>query len=77
MATEIYDAVFQDGTFRPVRPVAVSLLEGQHVRLVVEVAEQNVLDLAGSVYEGLTDGEVTEIEKIALERREFFGKAAS
>ena len=33
MATN-YDAVFQDGTFRLVRPLAVSLSEGQHVRLV-------------------------------------------
>ena len=74
MATN-YDAVFQDGTFRLVRPLAVSLSEGQHVRLVVEVAEKNVLDLAGSVYQGLTDDEVTEIEKVAFDRRDFFGKA--
>lgn len=44
MATKIYDAVFQDGTFRLLRPLAVSLSEGQHVRLVVEVAKKNVLD---------------------------------
>ena len=75
MATKIYDAVFQDGNFRLVRPLAVSLSEGQHVRLVVEVAEKNVLDLAGSAYQGLTDDEVTEIEKVAFDRRDFFGKA--
>lgn len=76
MTTEVYDAVYQNGAFRPVRPVAASFLEGQHVRLVVEVEEPDILDLAMGVYEGLTEDEVTEIEQIALERRDFFGKVA-
>ncbi len=77
MTTEVYDAVYQNGAFHPVHPIASSFSEGQHVRLVIEVEEADVLDLAGNVYEGLNEDEVTEVEQIALERRDFFGRAAS
>ena len=76
MATQVCEAIFQNGTFRPVQPIMAALAEGQHVRLVVEVEENNVLSLATGVYEGLSDAEVNEVEQIALDRRNFFGKAA-
>lgn len=72
MATQIYEAIFQNGAFRPVRPVS-SIAEGQQVRLVVEV-EEDVLNLAADVYEGLSDDEINEVEKIALARRDFFDR---
>ena len=74
MTTQVYEAVFQNGVFRPVRPVSKAIAEGQHVRLIVKVEErQNVLDLAAGIYEGLLDDEVNEVEQIALDRRNFFG----
>ena len=76
MTTQVCEAIFQDGVFRPVRPIAAALTEGQHVRLVVEVEDKDVLSLATAVYQGLSDAEVQEVEHIALERRDFFGEAA-
>ncbi len=75
MATQTYEAVFQNGVFRLVQPVVAELAEGQHVRLVVEVEDGDVLSLATGVYEGLSDAEIREVEQIALERRDFFGES--
>lgn len=77
MTTQVYEAIFQNGAFRPVGPVSAAIAEGQQVRLVVEVEEnQDVLSLAAGVYEGLNEEEVKEVEQIALDRRHFFGRAA-
>lgn len=76
MTTQICEAVFQNGAFRPVRPISTTIAEGQHVRLVVEVEENDILALATAVYEGLSEAEVKDVEQIALERRDFFGKAS-
>jgi predicted DNA-binding antitoxin AbrB/MazE fold protein len=76
VTTQVYEAVFQNGAFRPVQPIPTAFAEGQHVRLVVEVEDNDVLNLATGVYEGLSDAEVREVEQIALDRRDFFGKAA-
>ena len=67
----IIEAVFQNGAFKPLNPV--DLKEGQHVRLVIEAAPPNdILALAAQVYDGLTEDEINAIEKIAIERRDFF-----
>ncbi|MEO6907717.1 MAG: antitoxin family protein [Abditibacteriaceae bacterium] len=76
MTTQICEAVFQDGTFRPVQPISSKLAEGQHVRLVVQVEDADILSLATGVYEGLSDADVKEVENIALDRHDFFGKSA-
>ena len=36
---------------------------------------KDLLELAGQVYDGLTDDEIDEIEKVATERRDFFGES--
>lgn len=73
MTTEVVEAVFQDGTFRPMRPVSSAIAEGQHVRLVVEVeAAPDILALASAVYKGLAEEEIAEVERIALNRSDFF-----
>lgn len=73
--TQKIDAVFQDGTFRPVNPTNLTIEEGQRVKIVVELEEMPpVLQLATSVYADLSDKEIDEIEKIALDRRKFFGR---
>jgi hypothetical protein len=63
------EAVFEDGTFRLLEPSAVSLADGQHVRLTIETVgtPDDVLALAGQVYDGLSDEEVDDVERIALD----------
>lgn len=77
MTTEAIDAVFEHGTFRVLRPPKIPLRDGQRVRLVIETEEvpspEAILALAASVYEGLSLQEIEEVERIALERRDFFG----
>ncbi len=68
-------AVFENGTFRPLEPLAVPLTEGQRVQITVETeaTPDDVLALAEQVYAGLSDEEIEAIERIALDRRVFFG----
>ncbi|MBN2578378.1 MAG: antitoxin family protein [Pirellulales bacterium] len=66
------DAIFEGGAFRPVQPVRIP--DGQHVRITVdEQCEPESLELATTVYSGLAEQEIDEIERIALDRRNFFG----
>jgi len=72
------EAVFENGTFKVVDPSALHLSEGQKVKLVVEEpsrAATDMLALAAQVYEGLSEDEIDEIERIALDRRDFFGES--
>jgi predicted DNA-binding antitoxin AbrB/MazE fold protein len=69
------DAVYEKGAFRPLAGDEVRLAEGQRVRLIVEASlseDEDPLGLAAKVYEGLSDQEIAEIEKIALDRSHFF-----
>lgn len=69
MTTQLYEATFPNGVFRPKHLVSEAIAEGRHVRLVVEIEEKgDVLDLATGVYEGLSDEEIDEIEKVARDR---------
>lgn len=74
--SETLDAIYENGVFKPLKRPKIS--EGQQVRLIVEPTEErcpeDVLELAGQVYQGLTDKQVDEIEHIALNRRAFFAK---
>ena len=68
------EAVFENGAFRLLDSPTMPLAEGQHVRLTVETeaAPDNVLALAEQVYAGLSDEDIDEVERIALDRRTFF-----
>jgi len=70
---ETLDAIYENGVFKPLQCPAIP--EGEQVRLVVEIrAEQiseDLLELAARVYEGLSEEEVLEIERVALARRDF------
>ena len=49
--------------------------EGKRVRITVDDGgDPEALRLAASDYDGLSDSEISEIEKIALDRRSFFGQ---
>lgn len=70
MTIQSIAAVFEDGYFRPVRPIDPPLVDGQQVRLVVEtdLSADEILELAMSVYDGLSVEEIDEIEQVALQR---------
>lgn len=73
--TQILDAVFKDGSFKPVDNGSLPFSEGQRVKLTVEVpteTQDNLLGLAGQVYDGLSDKDIDEVESIALDRTSFF-----
>ena len=66
------DAVYENGVFRPLTPPDVP--DGQRVQIVVEPSPANHVDpveLAGQVYDGLSEDEIDEIERIALDRTNF------
>lgn len=69
------DAIYENGAFRPLLPNEIALSEGQRVHLRVEAASAvDVIELASKVYDGLSPDEIDEIERIALDRSNFFGR---
>ena len=72
------DAIYENGVFKPSLPL--NLPDGQHVRLEIETPSEeeleDLLELAGQVYDGLSNSQIEEIEQIALDRRDFFGNRA-
>ena len=73
--TQTVEAIFEDGSFKPVDDGSLPFSEGQRVKLTVEVpseTEDNLVELAGQVYEGLSEEDIGEIERLALDRRNFF-----
>lgn len=73
--TQTLEAIFKDGGFKPVDSGSLPFSEGQRVKLTVEVPsdnEDNLVELAGRVYEGLSEKDIDEIEGLALDRANFF-----
>ena len=71
------EAIYESGGFRLIDPANLQLFEGQKVRLIIEPPDQSAtspFDLASQVYEGLSDNQIEEIERIALDRDDFFGE---
>ncbi len=78
MTTQTLDAVFDKGVFRPITLPDISIYAGQKVRLRVETTpltedSNDILKLATSVYDGLSEQQIDEIEQIALKRCYFKG----
>ena len=74
MTVQTLEAVFENGVFRPLNTRDIAIPEGQQVRLIVEAVEapSESLALATQVYDGLSEEQIEEIEKIILNRRPFF-----
>jgi predicted DNA-binding antitoxin AbrB/MazE fold protein len=72
--SQVIEAVFENGCFRLIEPKTISLHEGQNVRLTIETEEsgKELLALAAEIYKGLSEEEIKEVEKIALDRKVFF-----
>jgi predicted DNA-binding antitoxin AbrB/MazE fold protein len=74
---QVIDAIFEQGAFKVLNPSILQLAEGQQVKLVIEeltLPPDNPLALLTGMYEGLSEEEIDEIERIILNRRDFFGK---
>jgi len=73
MSKQVVDAVFENGVFRPLTPLPAPPAEGQQVRITVDgvLSPAEMTKLATSVFEGLSDEEMDEIEEIALDRSFF------
>ena len=68
------EAIYENGAFRPLQPHEVVIPNGQVVRLTIEnESKPDQLKLAASVYEGLSESDIADIERIALDRSNFFG----
>ena len=67
-------AVFENGVFRLSSQLELPLEDGQRVRLTVEklLSPDEIIELAAQVYDGLSEEEIAEIEKIMLDRSNFF-----
>ena len=68
------DAIYENGTFRPLQRDTVTIPDGQRVRITVDdECEPESLRLAATVYDGLSDADIDEVERVALDRGSFFG----
>ena len=68
------DAIYENGTFRPIERDALAIADGQRVRITIDdQCEPEALRLAMTVYDGLSDKDIDEVEKTALDRGNFFG----
>jgi len=79
MPKQTFDAVYQDGAFHLVGAHPHNLEEGHRVQLVFEDttpngAEKTNLDFAAQVYVGLSEEEISEVERIAMDRSRFFSE---
>ena len=71
--SKVIEAVFDKGAFKPLQ--APDLPDGQHVRLVVQTrSPEEILRLAAEVYQGLSQEDIAEIERVALDRGHFFSR---
>ena len=71
--TQTLDAIYENGVFRPLREP--KLAEGQSVQLIVAprtTATDDPLELAGRVYDGLSQSQIDDIDHIARQRGDLF-----
>ena len=74
--TQTIEAIYQNGMFKPLNPVSEEIAEGKKVEITIndkKLSPEEMLELASQVYEGLSEEDIDEIEKIALDRSNFFG----
>ncbi|HYO49614.1 MAG TPA: antitoxin family protein [Chloroflexia bacterium] len=73
MVSQAIKAIYENGIFRPMDEPELPIGEGDQVSLIVEsrLSPQEITRLAARVFEGLSEEEIREIEKIALDRGSF------
>ena len=74
-------AIYEHGTLKPLHPEDLDLAEGQQVRIIVEAVqpsnEEDLLEAMFHFFDDLPQEEVQEIQKIILDRRDFFGEKSA
>lgn len=70
--TKTIEAIFENGVFKPTSPPDIS----EHKRVTLIIKENNeetpdILSLASTVYDDLSQSDIEDIEKIALDRSRF------
>jgi ketosteroid isomerase-like protein len=68
--TQTLDAVFKDDSFKPLDNCSLPFAEGQRVKLTVETpaeTQDDLIELAAQDYDGLTEEEVDEVERRAID----------
>jgi predicted DNA-binding antitoxin AbrB/MazE fold protein len=65
------DAIFENGVFRPIHREAITIAEGQRVRITIDDCEPPALQQLMRVYDGLSEDDIREIERISLQRGGF------
>jgi predicted DNA-binding antitoxin AbrB/MazE fold protein len=67
--TQTLEAIYENGNFRPLK--APQLAEGQLVQLVIQsqppATPDDILAIAASVYEGLSESDIQAIEQIGCD----------
>jgi len=74
--SQTVEAVYQNGVFRPLKPLSPEPTEGQQVVINLESSDERgnrIMEIANHFYDGMSEEEINEIEKIALDRTNFFG----
>lgn len=74
--TQTIEAIYQNGMFKPLSPISEEITEGKMVEITIKdktLSPEEMFKLASRVYEGLSEEDVDEIERIALDRSNFFG----
>ncbi len=74
MISSTIEAVFENGAFRPLTSLKLLISEGQHLKISIETNSDDVLNLATSVYAGLSKQQIDDIEEIVLDRTHFFNQ---
>ena len=78
--SQIIEAIYQNGVFRPLAPISANIHDGEKVMIEVSekefvVSDENpIMKLAENFYEGLSAEDVAEIERVTLDRSNFFGE---
>lgn len=67
-------AIYENGTFKPLEEIHIS--DGTKVKLTIESVNEksikDILSLVTGVYDGLSENDILDIEKIAFHRNDFF-----
>jgi predicted DNA-binding antitoxin AbrB/MazE fold protein len=76
--TQTIEAVYQNGMFKPLNPISEKIAEGETVEIIIKdksLSPDEMLKLAERVYDGLSKEDIEEIERVALDRGDFFGES--
>lgn len=74
--TQKIEAIYQNGIFKPITPVSDEISEGEEVIIDIKSKEESaneIMKLAENFYEGISDEDIEEMEKVMLDRSNFFG----